>query len=70
MEALTGAFREQEQGYPAAGSFCGFVIETYGVERFKRLYAANDPAAAAASVLGKSLADLDADWREFLHERG
>jgi hypothetical protein len=55
-------FGKQENGYPAAGSFCGFVIETYGIEKFKRLYVQTDPAAAAQDVLGSSLDEVEKNW--------
>ncbi|MEW6741695.1 MAG: hypothetical protein AB1486_02955 [Planctomycetota bacterium] len=60
------AFWDQQQGYPAAGSFCGYLIETFGIERFKKLYPLTDPAAAATDILGKSLDTIEQDWCAFL----
>jgi hypothetical protein len=69
MKDLLGAFRDQENGYPAAGSFCGYLIETYGIEKFRELYPSTDPSAAAQSLLGKDFEAIDADWRGFLSQR-
>lgn len=66
LQDLLGRFRDLSAGYPAAGSFCGFLVETYGIERFKRLYVAVDPAAAAKAALGATLAEADARWRATL----
>jgi hypothetical protein len=69
MKDLLEKFRDQANGYPAAGSFCGYLIETYGIEKFRELYPSSDPNAQAASVLGKSFDAIDADWRAFLSTR-
>jgi hypothetical protein len=69
MKALLEDFRGQANGYPAAGSFCGYLVEMFGMEKFKQLYPMTDPAAGAESVLGKSLEAVDADWRESLKVR-
>jgi len=63
LDSLLKDFRGQENSYPAAGSFCGFVIETFGIEKFKTLYLSTDPAAIAPDVLGAPLADVEAKWR-------
>lgn len=70
MKALLGAFRDQPQGYPAAGSFCGWLLDTHGILKFKRLYTQTEPDASSTSVLGKSWDEIDADWRAFLKSRG
>jgi hypothetical protein len=62
VAAMLKDFRKQENGYPAAGSFCGFVIETYGIEKFKRLYVQTDPAAVAQDVLGAPLDEIEKSW--------
>jgi hypothetical protein len=60
--AMLQDFRKQENGYPAAGSFCGFLIENYGIEKFKKLYVQTDPAAAAPEVLGDPLDEIEKRW--------
>jgi hypothetical protein len=62
VDALLKDFRNQEHGYPAAGSFCGFLIETYGIEKFKKLYVLTDPAAAAPEILGTTFAEVEKSW--------
>lgn len=70
LGTLLSNFRDDESvTYPAAGSFCGFVITTCGIEAFRRVYVAPDPVASAPSTLGKSLETLDAEWRAFLASR-
>ena len=70
LDELLARFREDEKRtYPAAGSFVGFVIDTCGLDAFKRIYVAPDPVASAPEVLGASLADLDARWRAMLAKR-
>jgi len=66
VDALVGDFRAQSEGYPSAGSFCGFFLETYGLEAFKRLYPLGDPSAAAKEAVGKTFPEMDAEWREYL----
>jgi RNA polymerase sigma-70 factor (ECF subfamily) len=70
MKDLLADFRNQKNAYPAAGSFCGYLIETFGMEKFKRLYPLSNPAEQAASLLGKTFEGVDRDWREFLKTRG
>jgi len=63
--------------YPEAASFVGFVMETYGKEKFLALYrqlengdSGDVPAKNAAlieKVLGASLVDVEARWRERLN---
>lgn len=62
VDEMLHDFRKQENGYPAAGSFCGFVIETYGIDKFKKLYVLTDPAAAAQEVLGASFDEVEKGW--------
>lgn len=44
--------------YTMAGSWMGFLLETYGPEKTKRYYRGEDPAA----VFGAPLAQLEKDW--------
>lgn len=48
--------------YALAGSFCRFLIDQYGIRRFKRLYRSGDFRA----VYNKDLAILIAEWRRHL----
>lgn len=48
--------------YTAAGSFCRWLHDTYGAEKFRRLYASGDFAA----VYQRPLATLERDWHTFL----
>jgi len=69
QKQLLEEFRNQANGYAAAGSFCGYLVETFGIEKFKQLYVRTDPAEISSAVLGKSFEDVDADWRAFLKSR-
>jgi len=66
MKELIEDFRSQSQGYPAAGSFCGYLIATHGLEEFKRIYTSKDPSADLATHVGESFLDLEAGWHEHL----
>jgi hypothetical protein len=70
MNALLKDFRGQEQGYAAAGSFCGWLLQSGGLEAFRRLYPISDPAAASLAVLKKPWATVDAEWRAYLASLG
>lgn len=50
------------QSYTLAGSFVRFLIERYGVEKAKRVF----PTGNFEEVYGKSLAELEGEWNEFL----
>jgi hypothetical protein len=50
--------------YLAQASFCKFLVETHGLDRFLRLFV-TDPASAK-EIYGKDLAGLEQDWRTFL----
>ncbi|HXV77548.1 MAG TPA: nuclear transport factor 2 family protein [Candidatus Polarisedimenticolaceae bacterium] len=58
---------DRRLGYLAQASFCKFLVDTYGLDRFLRLFAV-DPAAAE-SIYDKPFAALDDEWRRFLGER-
>ncbi|MCH8029384.1 MAG: hypothetical protein IH874_05590 [Candidatus Dadabacteria bacterium] len=49
------------RSYTVMGSFSRFLIDTYGIQRYKRFYRSGD-----ASVYGKALDELVGQWREFL----
>lgn len=61
---LLARFREVESSYPAAGSFCGFLLETYGLEVFKQLYPLTDPSAKLKELEGQSFEELEPAWHE------
>lgn len=48
--------------YLLVGSFCRYLIETYGIEKFKRLY----PFGNFSGVYHASLEELVDEWKEFL----
>jgi tetratricopeptide (TPR) repeat protein len=52
--------------YTTAGSFCLWLIETRGVEAFKRLYGS---FATFDEVYGQSLAELEESWVSFVRAR-
>jgi len=66
MAALLDSFRAQEQGYPAAGSFTGWLLDTHGLDTLRRMYPRKDLDAHARVVLGQTMQKLDTAWREFL----
>jgi len=47
--------------YTLMGSFSRYLIDTYGIEDYKKLYRTGD-----FSVYGKSLDELVSEWKEFL----
>ena len=61
-------FRGGQNGYSAAGSFCGFLLETYGLEVFKQLYPLTDPSAKLRELEQKSFEDLEPAWHERLRK--
>ena len=50
-----------KKSYTLMGSFCRYLIDTYGIEKFKTVYRTGD-----FSVYGKSLDGLISDWKAFL----
>lgn len=48
--------------YTLMGSFSRYLIDTYGIENFKKLYKTGD-----FTVYAKSLGELSSEWREFLN---
>ena len=54
------------QSYTTAGSFCRFLVERYGQDKFRSLYRAGGTAADFAAIYGRTLADLETEWRAFL----
>src|SRR5262245_34012188 len=69
--AETNGFRgfDPNVTYPESGSFMRFLIDTYGLDRVKRLFAAGTPndtrdvsGRAFVSVYGMTLADAERAW--------
>ncbi|MDQ3328219.1 MAG: hypothetical protein M3506_06830, partial [Chloroflexota bacterium] len=52
----------QRYPYDEAGSFVGYLIRTYGLPAFKRVYTSGD----YTGVYGKGLAALEKEWRAYL----
>lgn len=52
--------------YDEAGSFVGFLIKTYGVPKFKRVYKSGE----YLDVYGKPLTALEAEWKQYLRSYG
>jgi len=48
--------------YYAAGCFVQYLIETYGTDKFAELY----PTGSYQSIYGKTLVDLESEWRAAL----
>ncbi|MBI4862121.1 MAG: hypothetical protein HY815_17975 [Candidatus Riflebacteria bacterium] len=55
---------EEGQAYEAAGSFVGFLVLKYGIQKLFALYRGLE----FAPVYGRSIDELDQEWRAFLRE--
>jgi len=64
VKDLLERFRELDAGYPAAGSFCGFFLEQFDLETFKKIYTSPDPSAALQELEGQRFEDLEGKWHE------
>ncbi|NOT32412.1 MAG: hypothetical protein HOP15_18355, partial [Planctomycetes bacterium] len=51
--------------YHVAGSFVGFLVERYGIEKVKQWYV---DSSEAHQYFGQGFARLEREWREFLQE--
>jgi hypothetical protein len=54
--------------YPELGCFVKYLKTTYGIERLRQLWQRG--YAAMPRVLGKSLGQLEQDWRSWLELAG
>ncbi|MBU7044038.1 MAG: hypothetical protein HXS47_10645 [Theionarchaea archaeon] len=54
--------------YDIAGSFTTFLIETYGMDRFKELYAKELAWGSFIAIYGKPLEILESEWIAVLNE--
>ena len=52
--------------YHVAGSFVGYLVERFGIEKTKRLYM---NCLECGQILGRSFALLESDWRDWLAKR-
>jgi tetratricopeptide (TPR) repeat protein len=53
------------RSYSIAGSFCRFLIETYGAQKFRELYRAG---GGYSLIYRKSLPTLEREWRTFIEK--
>lgn len=53
----------EESAYVLAGSFVGFLVEKYGLPEFRKLY----ETGTYETAYGKSLSDLEKEWRRVLN---
>ncbi len=61
--STTGFMTQQSAfAYVVAGSFCRFLIDRSGIERFKRVF----PTGAFVTVYGEPIDVLISEWKEFL----
>ena len=62
----TGFFKQSSAlSYRVAGSFSRYLIDTYGMERYKRAYG----RAEFERVYKKTLAALSSEWKKYLQEK-
>ena len=55
---------DPDLAYPTSGSFVCWLIETYGIETFGKLYVQGDLESSAPRLYGTELASLEAGWLE------
>ena len=65
---LLSQFRSESAGYPASGSFCGYLIDTYGLKVFKQIYPLQDPSTMAAELVGVSFPEMEPGWHAELRK--
>jgi hypothetical protein len=74
----TNSFRRFDSNvtYPQAGSFVRYLLDTYGLETWKRLYGLGGPADTAAavrehfeSIYGLTITAVEADWLAVIETR-
>jgi hypothetical protein len=61
---------QQDMCYNASASFLAYFLDTYGAERFERIYHASSAefARRVSEVSGRSLQEVEADWLRFCDE--
>ena len=62
-----------EAAYPQAGSFVGFLVERFGVQKFKKFYPLSEPyenywdtISRFKAVYGKTVEELEEEWLDAL----
>lgn len=67
------AFHQLEDSYPIAGSFVKYLLDEYGIEKFKFVYKYTHPKHIYLQLnlifkkaYGKKLDELEKEWREYL----
>ncbi|MBQ7944036.1 MAG: hypothetical protein IJ326_08255 [Lachnospiraceae bacterium] len=61
---------EDRISYPIMGAFTAFLIEEYGMEKYKKVYKeCNEWGKAFQHIYGKSLHDLEIEFREMIMSR-
>jgi len=58
---------ERKIAYIEAGSFFGFLIQTYGEQKVRALH--NSLSLDYEKVYGKNLGELEKEWRKHLFSR-
>lgn len=61
-------FDSQPEVFVSAGSFTGFVLETYGPEKFRLLYTMQDLQQNAGNIVPGSLATIEKAWHAYLKQ--
>ncbi len=54
------------RSYTTAGSFSRFLIDSHGAERYRALYRAGGRPGDFPGIYGRTLDELEADWRAFI----
>lgn len=52
--------------YPQCASFVGFLLDNYGIEKFKSIWVKEDLRDKIKHVYGKELENLELQWHKFL----
>lgn len=68
IATLLQHFHSEPEVFVSAGSFTGFVLETYGPEKFRLLYTMPDVEKNASSVLPDGLAAAEKTWHAYLKQ--
>jgi len=63
---LGDAWFAYKWAYPVSGSFVCFLLDGYGVERFKQLYPRKDFTEALNAIYGAGLSALEGEWMDML----
>jgi len=55
--------------YAEAASFVGFLIEVYGIEKFKRLWKTQGESKGIKSVYGRTITHIEKDWLNYIKQK-